>query len=98
MAAAGAHTCRKAKILILDDEPANLDLLREVLRRGGYENVRTFLEPPAARDAYLDWQPDLLLVDLHMPRVTGLEWVEQLQAEVAGDIAPVIVLTADATQ
>jgi putative two-component system response regulator len=83
--------------MIVDDEPANRDMLTEVLRRGGYRNVRTYGDPVEARAAFAEWRPDLLLLDLHMPYMTGFELAEQLREDTAGDLAPVIVLTADAT-
>jgi putative two-component system response regulator len=87
----------EAKIMIVDDEPANREMLCEVLNRGGYRNVRAFGDPRQARAAYPAWQPDLLLLDLHMPHATGFELAEQLRDDMGGPIAPVIVLTADAT-
>jgi putative two-component system response regulator len=87
----------QAKIMIVDDEPANREMLCEVLQRGGYRNVRAFGDPRQARAAYPSWQPDLLLLDLHMPHATGFELAEQLRGDMGGTIAPVIVLTADAT-
>jgi putative two-component system response regulator len=86
-----------ARIMIVDDEPANVELLRQVLRRSGYTNVRGFGDPRAARTAYAAWQPDLLLLDLHMPHMTGVELAMRLREDAAGRAAPVIMLTADNT-
>jgi putative two-component system response regulator len=86
-----------ARIMIVDDERANLEMLSEVLRRGGYENVRAFTDPLDARAEFAGWRPDLLLLDLHMPRMTGFELADVLREDAGGELAPVIILTADAT-
>jgi putative two-component system response regulator len=88
---------RSARIMIVDDERANLDMLCEVLQRGGYESVRAFSDPRQARAAFREWRPDLLLLDLHMPGLSGFELAAQLQEDADGELAPIIVLTADAT-
>jgi putative two-component system response regulator len=81
--------------MVVDDQPANVELLCAVLSRGGYRHVRGFHDPAEARAAYPDWRPDLLLLDLHMPKMSGFELATRLREDMAGDLAPVIMLTAD---
>jgi EAL domain-containing protein (putative c-di-GMP-specific phosphodiesterase class I)/AmiR/NasT family two-component response regulator len=86
-----------ARILLIDDESANLSLLRNLLTRQG---LRHLYELPDSRET-LAWvarvDPDLVLLDLHMPGVDGYEVLGQLRSWAAGSYLPVLVLTADTT-
>lgn len=87
-----------AKILIVDDETANVRLLERILTRAGYEQVRSTQDARTVLSLYLKFQPDLLLLDLMMPHLSGFEVMEQLQAILpAGTYLPILVLTADIT-
>lgn len=87
-----------ARILIVDDEPANVVVLERTLRRSGYENIVTTTDPRDALTRYLEDPPDLLVLDLQMPYLNGFEVLERI-APVADHhgYLPVLVLTADAT-
>jgi DNA-binding response OmpR family regulator len=78
------------KILVVDDEPAVTDLLVYNLRKANYE-VLTAADGQAALDAVPRWQPDLILLDLMLPGVEGLEVCRQLRK--TSDV-PIIMLTA----
>lgn len=87
-----------SRILIVDDQPANLRLLEELLEREGFTHVVSTTEPEQALELYAAFDPDLVLLDLMMPGMSGyavLEHLERLRA--ADDYRPVLVLTADAT-
>lgn len=87
-----------ASILVVDDEPANVHMLERVIRRVGYLNVRCTTDPFHVLPMFRDEPPDVILLDLHMPGLSGLEVMRQLR-EVAGPLAPlVLVLTGDTTQ
>jgi putative two-component system response regulator len=87
-----------ARILIVDDEPANIRALARLLRRSGYEEVRSTEDPREGLDLYRSFKPDLLLLDLHMPHLDGFQVMEQLQEEVPSDeYFPILVLTGDTT-
>ncbi len=94
---------RACTILLVDDEPANLDLLEALLESGGYgaagggRLLRT--EDPREVAALVEtYAPDLVLLDLHMPHRHGLEVLADLSASIAPhDYRPVLVLTADVT-
>jgi putative two-component system response regulator len=82
-------------ILIVDDVPANLELLAGILRDQGYEprpvpGGRLALQ--AARAA----PPDLILLDINMPEMNGFEVCERLKADEALRDIPVLFITADA--
>src|SRR2546425_1430019 len=85
-----------ARILIADDEPANVRLLERLLGQAGYRNVRATTDSRQVRTLYEEFQPDLILLDLMMPRLDGVAVLEQLPIA-AGEYVPVLVLTADGT-
>jgi CheY-like chemotaxis protein len=80
-------------IMIVDDNPANLKLLEEILRRHAYE-VRAFPRGRMALAAADQEPPDLILLDINMPEMNGYEVCERLKAsERLADI-PVIFISA----
>ncbi len=88
-----------AKLLILDDEHANLALLGRILKRAGYEHVTATDDPEEAVELFETLQPDLVCTDLHMPRMNGLEVIEALGRRIPPDsFLPILVLTADLSQ
>ena len=72
-------TLGKAKILIVDDEQANVRLLERILELIGATHVRSTTDSREALAHYIDFRPDLVLLDLHMPNVTGFDILEQLK-------------------
>ncbi len=89
---------RVARILVVDDEPANTVLLENLLTRRGYSNVNVTNDSTKALALCETLDPDLLMLDLHMPRVDGFEILEALPDPADGVRLPVIVLTADASR
>jgi putative two-component system response regulator len=88
-----------ARILVVDDEQANLLLIDRMLERAGYQNVRSTTDPEAVLGLVEEFRPDLLLLDLKMPRLDGVQILELLgSANPTDPPLPVIVLTADATR
>jgi putative two-component system response regulator len=86
-------------ILIVDDEPSNVLLLERILQQAGYDDLRSTQDPCEAVALYEQLEPDLLLLDLHMPVIDGFAVLRALSPlRSAGAYLPVIVLTADATQ
>jgi putative two-component system response regulator len=86
-----------ASILVVDDEPANVHLLERVIRRVGYDNVRCTTDPHRVLRLFHDEIPDVMLLDLHMPGMSGLEVMRQTR-ELAGILYPlVLMLTGDTT-
>lgn len=87
-----------SRILIVDDLPANLRLLEDLLGREGFSHVVSTTEPQQALELYSAFDPDLVLLDLMMPGMSGYAVLEQLERlRPAHDFRPVLVLTADAT-
>ncbi|WP_084718313.1 response regulator transcription factor [Streptacidiphilus carbonis] len=80
-----------ARILVVDDEPALRDALESSLAFEGYE-VTTASDGLEALDAIAEKSPDLVLLDVMMPRMDGLTTVRRLRSR--GDTVPVLMLTA----
>jgi two-component system NtrC family sensor kinase len=87
-----------ARILVVDDEEANVLLVQRVLEDAGYTAITTTTDSREVLDLYRRLTPDLILLDLMMPHLDGLAVLGQLQAEIPSNVyVPVLVLTADAT-
>jgi len=87
-----------SRILIVDDQPDNLQILATVLEFKGYKNVRCLDDSRCVVPVFQEYQPDLILLDLHMPHVDGIEVMDQLRNLIASDdYVPILVLTGDTT-
>jgi adenylate cyclase len=85
------------KILIVDDEPFNLDLLEQELAEHDYAIERAG-DGAEALEKVPSFLPDVILLDYMMPRMNGLEVLKRLRADDRYKSIPVILLTAKATQ
>ncbi len=83
-----------AKILIVDDNPANVALLEAILEEEEYDNVHSTCDPFQVCSLYGEHQFDLILLDIRMPGMSGIEILKQLDKVIRDDFVPVIVLTA----
>jgi len=91
-------TIPPAKILVVDDEPSNVRLLERMLELFGGLEWRCTIDPREAIPIFAEFQPDLVLTDLHMPHLDGYQVMEQLKQIIPEDsFLPIVVLTADAT-
>ena len=81
------------RVLVVDDEPANLDLLQALLEPAGFKVLRASGGREGI-DAARAQQPQLILLDLMMPEVTGFDVVEALRTDDATRSIPIMVLTA----
>ena len=87
-----------AKILLVDDEPANVLLMERLLQGAGYQNLVSTTDSRRVLGLFREFAPDLILLDLMMPHLDGIAVLGQLATEVPADTyLPVLVLTADAT-
>lgn len=88
-----------SRILIIDDEPVNVELLEQILQREGFSQVVSTTEPDRALEIYRAVQPHLVLLDLRMPRVDGFSLLTAFaEYRPVGQFVPVVVLTADVTR
>jgi len=87
-----------ARLLIVDDEPANVRLLERLLGYAGYTELRSITDPRDTVRLFEEFAPDLVLLDLAMPHLDGYAVMEALAPLVPeGAYLPILVLTADAT-
>lgn len=87
-------TIYNERILIIDDEPANLKLLDKMLRSQGYPPPVLVDDPREVLDRYRQQQPDLILLDINMPHLDGYQVMEQLNALNEPLLPPIVILTA----
>lgn len=85
---------RAARILVVDDNEDQLDLMELMLRKHGYANVTLSADPTSVAPAYAAAPFDLILLDMEMPVMNGVDVMRQLKGNLKGAFMPVIVLTA----
>src|SRR5690349_22648271 len=88
-----AHAPSKGNVLIVDDTPANLQLLAGLLRERGYKPRPVFTGAQALQAAATD-PPDLVLLDINMPEMDGYEVCAQLKRDERLKDIPVIFISA----
>lgn len=87
-----------AKILLVDDQQANIDVLVEFLRIQGYMQIEFTTDSRNTEELIKTFQPDIILLDLLMPYISGFEILERMNDFVPKNTyIPVLVLTADIT-
>ena len=85
------------KILIVEDNELNLKLFCDLLRVHGFE-VEPVRDGREALERARAFEPDLVIMDIQMPYVSGLELIEQMKAEPALQPVPVLAVTAYAAK
>jgi putative two-component system response regulator len=83
-----------AQILIVDDQETNIEVVRRYLELEGYRNVQGLTDPTRVMAYVQRMQPDLLLLDIMMPEISGMALLGQLRESAWGEHLPVIILTA----
>lgn len=86
---------RPAKILVIDDQEQNIRLLTRILEKDGYENVRWTTNAAEALPIYSEFNPDLVLLDVHMREKDGFQVLEEIVAHNGRSHVPVLMITAD---
>lgn len=86
-------TPRPAEILVVDDNAANLKLARVILQKEGH-TVRTVIDAEEALVLLKSWHPALILMDIQLPGLDGLELTRRLKAEPEHRDTIIIALTA----
>ncbi|MEN3340025.1 MAG: cyclic di-GMP phosphodiesterase [Acidobacteriota bacterium] len=89
---------KNARILIVDDEPGNVDLLLRLLQRAGFSRIESTNDGREVADLYVKFRPDLILLDLHMPHRDGLAVMDELNQIAEASYLPILMLTGDDTQ
>jgi two-component system sensor histidine kinase/response regulator len=89
---------KNAKILIVDDKESNIDILGGLLEESGYTNLESTTDPRQVVSLFRSFEPDLILLDLMMPHLSGFEVMDLLKDEIPPNTyLPILVLTADIT-
>jgi putative two-component system response regulator len=91
------RTLRKARVLVVDDEAANVELLKQTLEKAGYSKIESTTDPREAAGLYIRCRPDIILLDLQMPYLDGFEVMEALGQIAEASYLPIVILTGDLT-
>ncbi|MCH7651870.1 MAG: response regulator [Nitrospinae bacterium] len=83
------------KILVVDDEATNVKLLEHLLHQNGFRSVRGITDPRDVVALYQEFRPDLVLLDLNMPYMDGIEVMEEIQKIEKETYPSIVVFTAD---
>jgi PAS domain S-box-containing protein len=83
-----------ARILLVDDQAANITLMTQMLESAGYSLVSATMEPQAVGALHRKNRYDLILLDLQMPEMDGFQVMEVLKTNSSDSYLPVIVITA----
>jgi putative two-component system response regulator len=91
---------KHSKILIVDDLQTNIDILVELLEMDGYKNIKTTVDSRKVIELIKTYSPDIILLDLIMPKLNGFEVMELIKNEKEkilkyDSYLPILVLTAD---
>src|SRR5262252_8584747 len=82
-------SAEKGRVLVVDDEPQITRVLRTVLTSQGYQ-VRTAAEGESALSNFTEWRPELVITDLYMPHMSGMELCRRIRSL---SNVPIIVLS-----
>ena len=86
-----------SKVLVIDDEQVAVELITAYLE-DHVDEIRGLTDPRQAEQVFIEFQPDIVVLDLHMPRMDGFEVLRTLRsARTSLGFLPVIVLTGDET-
>lgn len=89
---------KDARILIVDDQESNIAILEDLLLIKGYTQVKVTYDAREVASLVDTFEPDILLLDLMMPHMSGFEVMELLKSKgKINGFMPILVLTADAT-
>jgi PAS domain S-box-containing protein len=86
---------RNSRILVVDDQPVNVELLEQMLKHEGYTRVTSTTNPCEVCALYGENHYDLILLDLKMPGMDGFEVMQALKVRYPQDYLPILVITAE---
>jgi two-component system, chemotaxis family, response regulator Rcp1 len=100
------NTVRPIEILLIEDSPSDADLAREALGQGKILNNLHFVEDGVEAIDFLRRRglyvaaprPDLILLDLNLPKKSGVEVLEEIKTDTNLKLIPVVILTTSAAQ
>jgi len=83
------------RILAIDDNVLNIQILKKILTNAGFINITTTTDPTRALELYKEIQPDLILLDLNMPKMGGFAIMLQFSLLNPDDYLPILIVTAE---
>lgn len=84
------------RILLVDDEEPNVDLLKRILSKAGFTEIESVTDARRALSQFREFGPDILLLDLHMPHLDGFDVLRQVRSRVGeSEYFPTLVISAD---
>ena len=86
---------KSGRILIVDDQEQNIKLLARILAKAGYEHVASTTNSDEALALHERFNPDLVLLDLHMRGKDGFQVLEEIMLQSGEEYIPVLMITAD---
>lgn len=91
----GDAAAERGKILVVDDEPVNVRVVKRYLTSAGYANVLTTTDAAEVMGLIEKERPDLVLLDIMMPEISGTEILQRLRSHPRLKFLPVLILTAN---
>jgi len=88
------HGLADALVMMVDDEPLVMDLTEAFLAKAGFRRFISTADPSGAIDMLLRERPDVLLLDINMPQISGFDVLKAMRSNPALKHLPVIVLTS----
>jgi len=82
-----------AKILYVEDHPAQRDIMAQMLQLGGFE-VQVAEDGLVGVEKATNWVPDIILMDLRMPRMDGFEAIKKIKSNPTTKKIPIIAISA----
>lgn len=87
---------KNAKFLLVDDEQYNIELLEAVLKKAGYQQISSTTDPRRVLPLFIEYKPDILVLDFNMPNMTGLDVICQVVPRLpAESYFPILVITSE---
>lgn len=93
-----AAPARPRRILYIEDNPTNMELMHELVRQRGQAELRVATSAEEGLVAAREWRPDLIILDIHLPGMSGTAAARVLKSRPETRDAPLIALSADATR
>src|ERR1700732_71966 len=91
-----SDVARTSRVLVIDDDPLSVELVKRVLTRAGFNTVQSTSEPGIALSLLREIEPHVVLLDLNMPKIDGLAVLDTLRSEADRVGTSVIMLTGAA--
>src|SRR6056297_1132686 len=89
-----AADAKTGRVMIVDDEPINIKLIQKYLHGAGYRDFVTTTDSREATDLVRSTEPDIVILDVVMPEVSGLDIVRAIRTDTRSSHLPVLIVTA----